>query len=52
MDNLKKILIAVILFIWVIMPDLIPGPIDDVIALVFAIRDVKSICPKSNYAEQ
>lgn len=51
MENLKKILIAVIFIIWVIMPDLIPGPIDDVIALVLAIQKVKSIGPKNNYAE-
>lgn len=52
MKDLARIVLAVILVVWIIAPDLIPGPIDDVLALLWTISDVKSICPKSNYAEQ
>lgn len=39
----KKILIAIIMIIWVIDPDLIPGPIDDCIAAVIAIANIRGL---------
>lgn len=42
-ENFKRILIAAVMFVWIIAPDFIPGPIDDVIAFVYAVSNIKSI---------
>lgn len=43
MKTFAKILLAVILIVWVVAPDFIPGPIDDIVAILLVISDIKSI---------
>lgn len=51
MNSNTRIVIAVLLIIWIIAPDIIPGPIDDVIALILTIMDIRGIAQAGNHAK-
>lgn len=37
MDKSKRLILIILAAIWIVFPDLIPGPIDDLIITVFAV---------------
>ena len=43
MNKAEKIISVIILGAWVIFPDFIPGPIDDVLAVIMTVHQVCSI---------
>ena len=47
-NKLKRVLISIALIVWIIMPDLIPGPIDDVIAFICLICENKNAISDGN----
>ncbi len=45
-QNVFKIIILVCITIWVICPDFIPGPIDDIILAVIGVKQFKQVSKK------
>ena len=43
MEQFKQKIIILLVVMWIIFPDLIPGPIDDILLAVFAIGSGKVI---------
>ncbi len=43
MNNSGKLLVLLFLILWIIAPDPIPGPIDDVIMAVIAVAESRGL---------